>query len=141
MREVPGRYCGTSLWTHLAKIVTNIMCGVRSNVKCFTFYPNTRITIINLDWSNFDSTSLFIFFNFTGSLIVSTGFYWISAGLYAIMDFTQMPKFLMKYKIQTDKNVPLDPKRFVKASLPKSIFMALLNVKNYSTLYYKQLNT
>jgi len=49
-----------------------------------------------------------------GSLIVTTIFYWTSAGLYAIMDFTQWPKFLMKYKIQPDKNVPLDPQRFLK---------------------------
>ena len=56
----------------------------------------------------------------TGSLIVTSGFYWLSAGIYAIMDFTQKPAFLMKYKIQPDKNVPVDPKRFLKVT---SIYM------------------
>ena len=51
-----------------------------------------------------------------GSLLVSTIFYWMSAGIYAIMDFTQRPKFLMKYKIQPDKNVPLDTKKFMKVA-------------------------
>ena len=36
------------------------------------------------------------------------------------MDFTQKPAFLMKYKIQPDKNVPVDPKRFLKVT---SIYM------------------
>ena len=60
-------------------------------------------------------------FNFhVGSLLVTSGFYWLSAGIYAIMDFTQKPAFLMKYKIQQDKNVPVDPKRFLKVT---SIYM------------------
>ena len=57
---------------------------------------------------------------YVGSLLVTSGFYWLSAGIYAIMDFTQKPVFLMKYKIQPDKNVPVDPKRFLKV---KSIYM------------------
>ena len=57
---------------------------------------------------------------YVGSLLVTSGFYWLSAGIYAIMDFTQKPAFLMKYKIQPDKNVPVDPKRFLKVT---SIYM------------------
>ena len=53
---------------------------------------------------------------YVGSLLVTSGFYWLSAGIYAIMDFTQKPAFLMKYKIQPDKNVPVDPKRFMKVT-------------------------
>ena len=49
-----------------------------------------------------------------GTFTMTTGIYWISAGVYAFMDFTQKPKFLMKYKIQPDKNVPLDAKLFMK---------------------------
>jgi len=52
-----------------------------------------------------------------GSLAVQGTFYWMTAGLYAILDFTQRPNFLMKYKIQPDKNVPVDTKRFLKVVL------------------------
>ena len=52
-----------------------------------------------------------------GTLIVTSGFYWISAGLYAIMDYTQKPAFFMKYKIQPTKNIPPDTKRVLKVTL------------------------
>ena len=52
-----------------------------------------------------------------GTVIVTSGFYWISAGLYAIMDFTQKPAFFMKYKIQPTKNSPPDTKRLLKVTL------------------------
>ena len=51
-----------------------------------------------------------------GTLIVTSGFYWISAGLYAIMDYTQKPAFFMKYKIQPTKNIPPDTKKVLKVT-------------------------
>ena len=36
------------------------------------------------------------------------------AGIYAFMDYTQTPKFMMKYKVQTGKNVPPDTKKMLK---------------------------
>ena len=58
-----------------------------------------------------------------GTLIVTSGFYWISAGLYAIMDYTQKPAFFMKYKIQPTKNIPPDTKRVLKVTLTVLIAM------------------
>ena len=57
-----------------------------------------------------------MFYN-VGTVIVTSGFYWISAGLYAIMDYTQKPAFFMKYKIQPTKNIPPDTKRVLKVTL------------------------
>ena len=51
-----------------------------------------------------------------GTVIVTSGFYWISAALYAILDFTQKPAFFMKYKIQPTKNIPPDTKRLLKVT-------------------------
>ena len=51
-----------------------------------------------------------------GTVIVTSGFYWVSAALYAIMDYTQKPAFFMKYKIQPTKNIPPDTKRVLKVT-------------------------
>ena len=59
-----------------------------------------------------------------GTVIVTSGFYWISAGLYAIMDYTQKPAFFMKYKIQPTKNIPPDTKRVLKVTLTVLIAMS-----------------
>ena len=37
-----------------------------------------------------------------------------TASIYAYMDYTQSPKFLMKYKVQTGKNTPPDTKKMMK---------------------------
>ena len=58
-----------------------------------------------------------------GTVIVTSGFYWISAGLYAIMDYTQKPAFFMKYKIQPTKNIPPDTKRVLKVTSKGMIAM------------------
>jgi len=41
-----------------------------------------------------------------GTFLVTTFFYWLSAAIFMVMDYTQMPSFLMKYKIQPGKNTP-----------------------------------
>lgn len=49
----------------------------------------------------------------------------VTAGIYAIMDYTQCPKFMMKYKVQTGKNVPPNTKKMMKV-LAVVIFNELL---------------
>ena len=61
--------------------------------------------------------------------------YWLTASLYMILDFTQRPKFLHKYKTQPGTNEPPNMKKFVKVSFAKFI-----NETGYSiTQYYKML--
>ena len=53
------------------------------------------------------------------------------ASTYAFMDYTQSPKFLMKYKVQTGKNVPPDTKKMMKVHKGKSScqkYKYLLNI-------------
>ena len=41
--------------------------------------------------------------------------YWLVASLYMVLDFTQRPKFLHKYKTQPGTNEPPNMRKFVKA--------------------------
>ena len=41
-----------------------------------------------------------------GTTFITTAVYWLTALVFMIMDYTQMPSFLMKYKIQPGKNAP-----------------------------------
>ncbi len=41
--------------------------------------------------------------------------YWTSGLIYLLIDYTQFPKFLMKYKVQPGKNEPPDTKKVLKA--------------------------
>ena len=43
-------------------------------------------------------------------------FYWTSAFMFMLMDYSQKPAFLMKYKIQPGKNVPPDTKQVIKVN-------------------------
>jgi fatty acid hydroxylase domain-containing protein 2 len=43
--------------------------------------------------------------------------FWIVGGAFVLMDFTGRPKFMQKFKTQPSSNVPLDKKKFFKASL------------------------
>jgi len=67
--------------------------------------------------------SLFVW----GTVIVTSGFYWMSAALYAIMDFTQKPAFFMKYKIQPTRNIPPDTKRLLKV-IATCLFNESMNI-------------
>ena len=42
-----------------------------------------------------------------GTLIVTNATYWGVNSLFMILDVTNKPKFLTKYKMQEDKNVPV----------------------------------
>ena len=43
-------------------------------------------------------------------------FYWSTALAFLLMDFTQRPAFLMKYKIQPGKNTPPNTAKVIKVS-------------------------
>lgn len=49
--------------------------------------------------------------------IYATVYYWTVGAAFIIMDMTNKPSFLRKYKTQPDAHVPLDKKKFFKASL------------------------
>jgi methylsterol monooxygenase len=42
--------------------------------------------------------------------------YWIFGGIYTLLDITNKPAVLRKYKIQPGTNEPVDPKRLMEAS-------------------------
>lgn len=49
-----------------------------------------------------------------GTILVTTLVYWSTALLFMLLDFTQFPKFLVKYKIQEGKNAPPDTYKVIK---------------------------
>jgi len=51
-----------------------------------------------------------------GTNIVTLAFYWTSAMMFLLMDYTQQPAFLMKYKMQQGKNTPPNTAKVIKAS-------------------------
>jgi hypothetical protein len=55
-------------------------------------------------------------FHVIGTFTVTTVFYWVSAFTFMLIDYSQKPAFLMKYKIQPGKNVPPDTKQVIKVS-------------------------
>ena len=57
-----------------------------------------------------------------GTVIVTTVVYWMTALTFVLMDFTQMPGFLMKYKIQPGKNAPPSTAKVIKVSCRKNIW-------------------
>ena len=57
----------------------------------------------------------------SGTFLVTTSFYWASALIFMLIDYTQKPAFLMKYKIQPGKNIPPDTKQVIKVSGKKEI--------------------
>jgi hypothetical protein len=59
---------------------------------------------------------------------VTVSFYWTSAFTFMLMDYTQQPSFLMKYKIQPGKNLPPDTKQVIKVSC--DVFLQLQDVND-----------
>ncbi|XP_077984868.1 fatty acid hydroxylase domain-containing protein 2-like [Glandiceps talaboti] len=52
-----------------------------------------------------------------GTLVVITVPYWILASLFLFVDVTGRPEFIVRYKVQPDKNAPVDPVKLRKAIL------------------------
>ncbi|XP_013101065.2 fatty acid hydroxylase domain-containing protein 2 [Stomoxys calcitrans] len=73
--------------------------------KCQTLWNNF------LDLVGDDPFTVYV----VGSTILVLAIYWTYAGIFAIIDYTQRPKWLVKHKIQPDQNVPLDMEKFWKA--------------------------
>jgi len=79
----------------------------------FTTNPESPWQIIwdkIVDMYGNDPYSIYVY----GTLITIGSAMATVAGIYAFMDYTQMPKFMMKYKVQTGKNVPPDTKKMLK---------------------------
>merc|ERR1711997_596759 len=51
-----------------------------------------------------------------GTVSVTMSFYWMTAMIFMLMDYTQRPKFLMKYKMQQGKNAPPDTAKVIKVN-------------------------
>lgn len=80
------------------------------------FLTNTPGSPWQLLWNQFldafgeDTFSLYVY----GTFAVSSSTYMTVTMIYAAMDFTQQPKFLMKYKVQPGKNQPPKFRTFLK---------------------------
>ena len=55
-------------------------------------------------------------FSFLGTVAVTMSFYWTTALIFMLMDYTQRPAFLMKYKMQQGKNAPPDTAKVIKVN-------------------------
>ncbi|GFG34542.1 hypothetical protein Cfor_11895 [Coptotermes formosanus] len=64
-----------------------------------------------LDVTGEDLFTLWVY----GTTILTLAVYWIIGGMYTIMDITNKPAALRRYKIQPGTNEPVDPKRLMKA--------------------------
>jgi hypothetical protein len=60
-------------------------------------------------------TSVLYFWSGTSILIIAV--YWIFGGIYTLLDITNKPAVLRRYKIQPGTNEPVDSKRLMKASI------------------------
>ncbi|XP_073827832.1 fatty acid hydroxylase domain-containing protein 2-like [Musca autumnalis] len=89
-----------------------------------------------LDVTGDDPTMLWVL----GSSLVVFVTYWIYASLCSIVDYTQKPKWIFKYKIQPDQNVPLDMKKFWKA-VRQVLFNQLIVTPFLLYVYGKMCNT
>ena len=68
-------------------------------------------------------------------MIVSMSCMALNICAYALIDFTQKPKFLMKFKIQPDKNVPPSIKEFRKV-VTRVFINQTLNLPFLMITYY-----
>merc|ERR1712241_1311810 len=71
-----------------------------------------------------------------GTNIVTLAFYWTSAMMFLLMDYTQQPAFLMKYKMQQGKNTPPNTAKVIKVFMQVN-FNLLMGIPA-SVLAYSQ---
>jgi hypothetical protein len=55
-------------------------------------------------------------FSLPGTPMLIIAVYWIFGGIYTLLDITNKPAVLRKYKIQPGTNEPVDPKRLMQVS-------------------------
>merc|ERR1711884_818818 len=72
--------------------------------------PWTKPWNMLLDLLGVDQYFLYVY----GTTIVTTVFFWIAASGYMFVDLTGRPAFIFKYKIQPEKNSPLEMKKLMK---------------------------
>jgi methylsterol monooxygenase len=78
-----------------------------------------------------DKYRLFVF----GTYGVTSLFWWLFAGIYTFVDYTGTPAFLIKYKIQQDKNFPVPAAHIWKAA-KRALFNQLLLIPFAAASYW-----
>ncbi|XP_037934838.1 fatty acid hydroxylase domain-containing protein 2 [Teleopsis dalmanni] len=84
-----------------------------------------------LDATSDDPMLLWVF----GSTIVVFTTYWLYAAFFTIMDITNRPTFLRKYKIQPGQNEPVDQKRLINAIKVVLINQTVISTPIFYLLY------
>ena len=69
------------------------------------------------------------FSHHAGTTIITTAVYWSTALVFMLMDYTQMPSFLMKYKIQEGKNAPPPTGKVIKVCTMYILGVKVRNMK------------
>ncbi|XP_068159384.1 fatty acid hydroxylase domain-containing protein 2 [Drosophila tropicalis] len=93
-----------------------------------------------LDITGDDPLRLWVF----GSCLVIFTVYWVYSALFTIMDITNRPQFLRKYKIQPGKNEPVDLKKLWNAIKVVFVNLTLVNLLTTWTVFeliYKHHNS
>jgi fatty acid hydroxylase domain-containing protein 2 len=62
--------------------------------------------------------------------------YWLIGMLFTVMDITNKPSFLRKYKTQPEAHVPLEMKKFLKASLRCLFNQTVVGIPFSCGMYY-----
>ena len=65
---------------------------------------------------DFESLKFALYF-WSGTSILMIAVYWIFGGIYTLLDITNKPAVLRRYKNQPGTNKPVDSKRLMKASI------------------------
>jgi len=85
-----------------------------------------------LDTFGEDPFMLWVF----GSTALTAGVYWIFGGIYTILDVTNKPAVIRKYKVQPGTNEPVDSKRLLKVIWSVILNQFLVGIPVSSFLYY-----
>ncbi|XP_070552720.1 fatty acid hydroxylase domain-containing protein 2-like isoform X2 [Ptychodera flava] len=70
-----------------------------------------------------------------GTLCMTWVPYWLFGSLFLLVDATGRPAFILKYKVQQDKNVPVDPVQLRKAILTVLFNQTVITVPFISAFY------
>merc|ERR1712198_262847 len=93
--------------------------------------PWTKPWLMFLSTFGDDKYLLYVY----GSTFVTTIVFWIAASGYLFIDITGYPKFLAKYKIQPEKNAPVDLKKLWKVSKHVLINQIVLGIPGMMLTY------
>lgn len=65
-----------------------------------------------MDFTGEDAFNLWVI----ATNVLSIAIYWIVGGLYTVLDVTNLPEFVRKYKVQPETNEPVNPKELKKVT-------------------------